>query len=1069
MRFRRPLATTLLLGLMGSGWAAAQDPKPGTPGSTQFAAPRISAGHVGSSPFTPPDSNDSTFVVDQGGGLDTGCTFRGGGPLVFTIKVGRVVGNVQTLKQNGLIGATAELTMPAYDIDFNTVVPPYSPERDRVTFNGHVVPTEFLTGSNDTWKLNSFKVPIEWVNFPSDPGNGGTVTLKDNTIQIDIDTANSAEVWCTSIDWAALKIKVVRPVVMVHGIFSSSGVWSDPSQGAIWVNKLNQLGILNDGTLDLGWLHSIQRNATVIANEVAKAKQRWGVDKVNLVTHSKGGLDSREYVEGHKDVEQVIQLGTPNAGSPLADAIRKGKVTLSYLLGGLLNGSRVNRLSDLTLPAGKELTTWYMKGYNQSHGHNPKVQYTALAGIYSPGSCIFSCWLDRFLIWVVGQGDTIVPVSSVYSLPYTHNLLPIRSVYPEFDASHTRLEKSEKVFGLVYPNVRAFGSASALQASPETLPISGTATTGNLIQTGQVQTLTVPVDPGAPIYFTLLYGTGDLTMTLISPSGQQLDTTSSQFGKSDIPGGFMEVYRIEAPEAGDWTVTVTGTSAPDGVPYAVNAWFDTSEISLPSGGIPGIVLTSAVPNPNVHAGEPLVVAGALRKDGVPLLGAAAQAIVEMPDGTTHLLPLHDDGLAGDTVANDGIYSGQLTETSQPGNYEIALQTFGTALSVPSSFSREAYSLVTVSRSSSSFAGSYRDHGLDTDGDGLFDQFLVDANLNVTDAGHYRIFGVLSDTEGNTHEASVVTDLPAGPATVTLSFDGEEIFTNRVNGPYTLSTIRLVEEGDILAEEEGIELLPVASQTDAFRTAAYDYHQFQHAPILLTGGGSSMGIDTNDNGLYDLLKIDVGVEVDSAGYYSWSASLVDGNGRELGFVSNDGYLEAGPGQLELYYDGQAIGTGGVDGPYYVRDLLVYGAGHSLIVNDAFTTDAFLASQFEGYSLDHTPPALTVTLSPVVLWPPNHQLQEVDATITVTDDKDPNPTVRLVSITSSEPDNGLGDGDTPNDIQQADLGTDDRQFLLRAERSGTGPGRTYMVTYEARDAAGNTSQVSVKVVAPHDRPH
>jgi len=63
-----------------------------------------------------------------------------------------------------------------------------------------------------------------------------------------------------------------------------------------------------------------------------------------------------------------------------------------------------------------------------------------------------------------------------------------------------------------------------------------------------------------------------------------------------------------------------------------------------------------------------------------------------------------------------------------------------------------------------------------------------------------------------------------------------------------------------------------------------------------------------------------------------------------------------------------------------------------------------------SIDTTPPRLTVTLSPTVLWPPNHQLVDVRANIQVTDDLDPNPKVVLVSITSNEPDNGLGDGDT-----------------------------------------------------------
>jgi hypothetical protein len=115
------------------------------------------------------------------------------------------------------------------------------------------------------------------------------------------------------------------------------------------------------------------------------------------------------------------------------------------------------------------------------------------------------------------------------------------------------------------------------------------------------------------------------------------------------------------------------------------------------------------------------------------------------------------------------------------------------------------------------------------------------------------------------------------------------------------------------------------------------------------------------------------------------------------------------------------------------------------------------------VDTTPPDLTVQLSPTVLWPPNHKLVQITATITVTDKCDPNPTVRLVSIKSNEPDNGLGDGDQPNDIQ-AIFGVDDRTFLLRSERSGGGSGRVYTVTYEASDATGNKTTRQATVTVP-----
>lgn len=122
-------------------------------------------------------------------------------------------------------------------------------------------------------------------------------------------------------------------------------------------------------------------------------------------------------------------------------------------------------------------------------------------------------------------------------------------------------------------------------------------------------------------------------------------------------------------------------------------------------------------------------------------------------------------------------------------------------------------------------------------------------------------------------------------------------------------------------------------------------------------------------------------------------------------------------------------------------------------------------------DTIPPALQIMLSPNVLWPPNHRLIPITATVEASDTCDANPSVTLDSITSNEPDNGLGDGDQPDDIQAigggpVPFGTDVRTFLLRAERSGMGNGRVYTVTYTAKDAAGNTASASAQVIVPID---
>jgi hypothetical protein len=87
-------------------------------------------------------------------------------------------------------------------------------------------------------------------------------------------------------------------------------------------------------------------------------------------------------------------------------------------------------------------------------------------------------------------------------------------------------------------------------------------------------------------------------------------------------------------------------------------------------------------------------------------------------------------------------------------------------------------------------------------------------------------------------------------------------------------------------------------------------------------------------------------------------------------------------------------------------------------------------------------------------------QVTAQIQASDLCDANPTVQLVSITSSDPAfnatdaQAVGGGPVP-------LGTDVRSFLLRAELAHGGVDRVYTVTYKATDASGNATQASAQV--------
>jgi Domain of unknown function (DUF5667) len=112
----------------------------------------------------------------------------------------------------------------------------------------------------------------------------------------------------------------------------------------------------------------------------------------------------------------------------------------------------------------------------------------------------------------------------------------------------------------------------------------------------------------------------------------------------------------------------------------------------------------------------------------------------------------------------------------------------------------------------------------------------------------------------------------------------------------------------------------------------------------------------------------------------------------------------------------------------------------------------------------PPSLMVSVSPNQLWPPDHKYVTVTATVTVNGKSNLHPTVTLLSIKSSEPDSGLGDGDLPNDIVIVDTLT----FRLRAERSSNGRGRVYTITYTASSSCGSSQPASATVTVPHDMP-
>ena len=108
------------------------------------------------------------------------------------------------------------------------------------------------------------------------------------------------------------------PVLLIHGYAEDAAIWKK------WEDLLKKDGIqfftitFKDSDDKCG---SAEQHAKELEKRVQDVKQQSGAQKINIVGHSKGGLDARVFLDitDTKDVANLIMIGTPNAGSPAAE------------------------------------------------------------------------------------------------------------------------------------------------------------------------------------------------------------------------------------------------------------------------------------------------------------------------------------------------------------------------------------------------------------------------------------------------------------------------------------------------------------------------------------------------------------------------------------------------------------------------------------------------------------------------------------------------------------------------------------------------------------------------------
>ncbi|UCE91351.1 MAG: hypothetical protein JSV90_08060 [Methanobacteriota archaeon] len=237
--------------------------------------------------------------------------------------------------------------------------------------------------------------------------------------------------------------------------------------------------------------------------------------------------------------------------------------------------------------------------------------------------------------------------------------------------------------------------------------------------------------------------------------------------------------------------------------------------------------------------------------------------------------------------------------------------------------------------------THSEYGLDTNGNGYYDYLVVEASVHVFMAGTYRLEGQLLDSwmwlvDSDTN----TTYLEAGIHIVQLMFSGKNLYLYGYDGRYFVDLILMEADWDEIdwAQHE---------------TEVYGFAEFEPPGARLEAPHSDYATDTNDNGYYDYLIINVSVNVSTAGYYNVYIWLYDSLLWYIGQSSNNSYLESGVQEVQVLFLGLMLNTGAYDGPY-TADVLLEDDEWFFLDSDLYTTGAYTWDEFEPPGAELSPP-------------------------------------------------------------------------------------------------------------------
>ena len=211
------------------------------------------------------------------------------------------------------------------------------------------------------------------------------------------------------------RCKTAYPVVLIHGAGFRDLRWP------VYWGRIPAVLQKNGARIYYGlqdcWA-SIETNAGQIAGRIDEILAETGAEKVNIIAHSKGGLDARRAVCGYgcaDKVASVTTVATPHRGSKTIDRLMKlPRPAWSLAAAAVNNWIRIigDKKPDF-LKLCEDFTTERMAEFNAQNPDVPGVFYQSAACVMShPLSDVNLSTANFVLTRLEGPNDGLVSVAS---------------------------------------------------------------------------------------------------------------------------------------------------------------------------------------------------------------------------------------------------------------------------------------------------------------------------------------------------------------------------------------------------------------------------------------------------------------------------------------------------------------------------------------------------------------------------------------------------------------------------------------------------------------------------------